>query len=75
MNGFDANVSDHVPCKRTSWTVHLTVMYLEVVQGHRPRYRHASLNVSPTLNVPGSTGFLRNLSNAGFMVSGPPVTS
>jgi len=53
----------------------VTVMYLEVVQGHRPRYRHASLNVSPTLNVPGSTGFLRNLSNAGFMVSGPPVTS
>jgi len=49
----------------------VTVMFLEVVQGHRPRYRHASLSVSPTLNVLVLTGFLQTLTNAGFMVPGP----
>jgi len=49
----------------------VTIMFLEVVQGHHPRYRHASPSVSPTLNVPGLTGFLRNLTNVGFMVPGP----
>jgi len=51
------------------------VTFLEVVQSHHPRYRHASLSVSPTLNVLGLTGFLRYLSNVGFMVPGPLTTS
>ena len=53
----------------------ITIMFLEVVQGRRPRCRHVSRSVSPTLSVPALTGFLQTLSSAGFMVSGRLATS
>jgi len=64
-----------IPVSRHRGPYTVTVTFLEVVQGHHLRYRHASLSVSPTLNVLGLIGFTLGPSNAGFMVGGQLTTS